>query len=110
MKKRFLFMLFFLFFLMGIAWSQMGTVKGTVTSGEDGLPVVGASVLVKGTTIGTITDVDGRFSIQNLPASAPTIVVSFVGMKSQELPVSQEEMEIVLNPDAEGRSDSARIV
>lgn len=101
MKKRFLFMLFFLFFLMGIAWSQTGTVKGTVTSGEDGLPVVGASVLVKGTTIGTITDVDGRFSIQNLPASAPTIVVSFVGMKSQELPVSQEEMEIVLNPDAE---------
>ena len=98
MKKRFLFMLFFLFFLMGIAWSQTGTVKGTVTSGEDGLPVVGASVLVKGTTIGTITDVDGRFSIQNLPASAPTIVVSFVGMKSQELPVSQEEMEIVLNP------------
>ena len=101
MKKRLLFMLFFLFFLMGIAWSQTGTVKGTVTSGEDGLPVVGASVLVKGTTIGTITDVDGRFSIQNLPASAPTIVVSFVGMKSQELPVSQEEMEIVLNPDAE---------
>lgn len=98
MKKRFLFMLFF---LMGIAWSQTGTVKGTVTSGEDGLPVVGASVLVKGTTIGTITDVDGRFSIQNLPASAPTIVVSFVGMESQELPVSQEEMEIVLNPDAE---------
>ena len=39
MKKRFLFMLFFLFFLMGIAWSQTGTVKGTVTSGEDGLPV-----------------------------------------------------------------------
>ena len=37
MKKRFLFMLFFLFFLMGIAWSQTGTVKGTVTSGEDGL-------------------------------------------------------------------------
>ena len=34
MKKRFLFMLFFLFFLMGIAWSQTGTVKGTVTSGE----------------------------------------------------------------------------
>ncbi|WP_187326683.1 carboxypeptidase-like regulatory domain-containing protein [Phocaeicola barnesiae] len=64
MKKRFLFMLFFLFFLMGIAWSQTGTVKGTVTSGEDGLPVVGASVLVKGTTIGTITDVDGRWSFQ----------------------------------------------
>lgn len=64
-------MLFFLFFLMGIAWSQTGTVKGTVTSGEDGLPVVGASVLVKGTTIGTITDVDGRFSIQNLPVSSP---------------------------------------
>lgn len=39
MKKRFLFMLFFLFFLMGIAWSQTGMVKGTVTSGEDGLPV-----------------------------------------------------------------------
>lgn len=78
MKKRFLFVLFFLFFLIGIAWSQTGEVKGTVTSSEDGFPVVGASVLVKGTTVGTITDVDGHFSIQNLPGSANTIVVSFV--------------------------------
>ena len=52
MKKRFLFMLFFLFFLMGIAWSQTGTVKGTVTSGEDGLPVPEQVSLQPGRTIG----------------------------------------------------------
>ena len=43
-----------------------------VTAEEDGLPVVGASVLVSGTTLGTITDIDGKFTITNVPSSSKT--------------------------------------
>ena len=58
MKRKLTLMLALLFVWTGVAWSQGVTVKGVVTSEEDGLPIVGASVLVKGTTQGTITDVD----------------------------------------------------
>ena len=60
MKRKLTLMLALLFVWTGVAWSQGVTVKGVVTSEEDGLPIVGASVLVKGTTQGTITDVDGN--------------------------------------------------
>lgn len=74
MKKKVFLMLSFLFVWIGLALAQGVTVKGIVTSADDGLPVVGASVLVKGTTTGTITDVDGRFTIPNVSSSAKTIV------------------------------------
>lgn len=61
--------------------------KGVVTSEEDGLPIVGASVLVKGTTQGTITDVDGNFMISGVKADSKTLIVSFVGMKSKEVAI-----------------------
>ncbi len=82
MKRKLTLMLTFLFVWMGVAWSQGLTVKGVVTSEEDGLPIVGASVLVKGTTQGTITDVDGNFEISGVKAGSKTLIVSFVGMKS----------------------------
>jgi len=47
-------------------------ITGSVISEEDNQPVVGASVLVKGTTIGTTTDIDGKFTISNVPSSART--------------------------------------
>ena len=52
------------------AFAQNITVQGNVTSDEDGLPIIGASVLVVGTTTGTITDIDGNFTIQNVPQGA----------------------------------------
>lgn len=48
------------------------TVTGIITSEEDGQPVVGASVLVKGTSMGTTTNLDGKFTITNVPSSART--------------------------------------
>ena len=69
---------------IGLATAQVQTVTGTVTSEADGLPIVGASVTVKGTKLGTATDMDGRFTIANVPASAKTIVVSYIGMDTQE--------------------------
>lgn len=100
MKRKLTLMLALLFVWTGVAWSQGVTVKGVVTSEEDGLPIVGASVLVKGTTQGTITDVDGNFMISGVKADSKTLIVSFVGMKSQEV-VIKPMVEIVLQSDTE---------
>lgn len=85
---------------VGMVNAQVSNVTGTVTSSEDGLPVVGASVLVKGTTVGTVTDIDGNFSISNIPETAKTLVVSFIGMKTEEVAVAPT-LNVVLHPDTE---------
>ena len=101
MKRKLTLMLALLFVWTGVAWSQGVTVKGVVTSEEDGLPIVGASVLVKGTTQGTITDVDGEFMISGVKADSKTLIVSFVGMKSKEVAIKKGELKIVMKSDAE---------
>ena len=93
MKRKLTLMLALLFVWTGVAWSQGVTVKGVVTSEEDGLPIVGASVLVKGTTQGTITDVDGNFMISGVKADSKTLIVSFVGMKSKEVAIAATTMK-----------------
>ena len=89
-----------LFVGISLVTAQTQKITGVVISEEDGQPVVGASVLVKGTTQGTITDVDGNFNLANVPSSAKTLVISFIGMKSQELPIKQT-MNVILKPDTE---------
>ena len=83
---------------IGLVNAQVRKVTGTVTSEEDGLPVVGASVLVKGTTVGTVTDIDGNFTISNVPSSAGTLVVSFIGLQTQEVKI-QPVMKVVMQSD-----------
>jgi TonB-linked SusC/RagA family outer membrane protein len=85
MKKSLLLMM--LLFLCGAVFAQQ-TVRGRVTSkadGGEGLP--GVTVLVKGTTTGTVTDVDGNFTLQ-VPSSDATLLVSFVGYVTQDVPVN----------------------
>lgn len=65
---------------------QQKSMSGTVTD-SSGQPLPGVSVVVKGTTTGTITDVEGKYTLAKVPADA-TLIFSFVGMKSQEIPVS----------------------
>lgn len=77
------------------------TVTGIITSEEDGQPVVGASVLVKSTTMGTTTNLDGKFTIGNVPSSARTLQISYIGMKTQEVSIKSGSMKIVMQPDAE---------
>ncbi len=67
-------------------FGQTVMVHGTVT-GEDNAPMIGVTVVVKGTTNGTTTDIDGKYSIDNVSSDA-TLIFSFVGMETQELPVS----------------------
>ena len=76
MKRKLMFFMTFLFLGIGLVTAQTSRVTGVVTAEEDGLPVVGASVLVNGTTLGTITDIDGKFTITNVPSSAKTLRVS----------------------------------
>lgn len=78
---------------------QTGTVKGQVVD-STGEPVIGANVQVKGTTNGTITDIDGNFTLNNAKG---TLVVSFIGYKSQEIVVKGNEtnLQIVLKEDTE---------
>ena len=92
-------MIFLLFLLTSsIVLSQTKQVTGTVTSSEDGLPVPGVSVVVKGTTVGTSTDVDGRYSIT--VSENQILVFSFIGMKSQEIPVAgKTTIDIVMEND-----------
>ena len=72
MKRKLMFLMTFLFICIGLMTAQTSRVTGLVTSEEDGQPVVGASILVNGTTLGTITDIDGKFTIANVPSSAKT--------------------------------------
>ena len=76
--------------------AQTKTASGTVTSADNGEPVIGASVLIKGTSQGTITNVDGKFSL-SVPANA-TLVISSIGMISQEV-VPGTNLNIVLVTD-----------
>lgn len=67
-------------------WAQEKTVSGRLTSVEDGSPLPGVNVVLKGTTNGTATDADGRYSI-SVPESGGTLVFSFIGLTSQEVEI-----------------------
>jgi TonB-linked SusC/RagA family outer membrane protein len=78
---------------------QSRSVGGTVVENPTGEPIPGASILEKGTTNGTISDLDGNFSI-NLTTSNPIIVVSFIGFTTQEIPVGNSStFSITLESD-----------
>lgn len=83
------------------AWAQQRTVTGTVTDvGRQPLP--GVTVVVMGTTIGTITDANGQFSI-SVPANAEALQISFVGMRAVEVPLTgQSNIEITLEEESVG--------
>ena len=79
---------------------QTGKIKGTVTD-TNGETVIGASIVLKGTTNGTITDMDGNFTLSDVPANG-TIQVSFIGYKTLEVQVKgQTSFNLTLSEDAE---------
>ena len=97
MEKRLFMFLAGLFLSIGMAVAQT-QVTGTVVSGEDGEPIVGASVKVSGTKTGTITDVDGKFAL-NVPEGTK-LVVTYLGMLPKTVNASGSGvMKIKLDPD-----------
>ncbi len=100
MKKLFLLIVLFVFMGVSTLFAQTKVISGTVTSsvqGEGAIP--GASVVVKGTTVGAVTDVNGKFSFP-APQTATTLVVSFIGMKTQEVEIAgRATVDVVLESD-----------
>ena len=81
-----------------------GTISGMVLD-EQGQPLPGTAVLVKGTTIGTTTDLEGRYSL-TLPATAKTVVFSFVGMRMEEIPIQgRSSLNVTLMQDTQMLSE-----
>lgn len=93
-----MFILSCLFLSVGLAIAQTTTISGTVVD-DTGEAVIGASVVVKGTTVGTITDVEGKYTV-NVPSGGKTFVVTLVGMKTTEVDIAPN-LRIVMEPDTE---------
>lgn len=83
------------------------TVSGNVKDAH-GDPVMGASVVVKGTTNGTVTDMDGNYSLSNVP-EGQTLSYSFIGMKSQEVKANKTTINVILQEDAIGLNEVVAI-
>ena len=85
MKKLFLLIVLFVFVGVSTLLAQTIVITGTVTSAVEGEgPIPGVTVQVKGTTVGTITDANGKYSIP-VPQNATALIFSYIGMKSQEV-------------------------
>jgi TonB-dependent starch-binding outer membrane protein SusC len=81
---------------------QESSVSGVVTSADDGFPIPGVTILIKGTFTGTTTDIDGRYTLNNVPPES-VIAYSFIGMKTQEVVYSgQLIIDVVLESEATG--------
>ncbi|WP_258103159.1 DUF4139 domain-containing protein [Marinoscillum sp. MHG1-6] len=83
----------------GVMSGRVGTVYGRVTD-ETGQPLPGATVHVKGTTVGAVTDLNGNYSI-TLPNNASSLQISFVGYLSQSLPINSNNISTTLHPDVQ---------
>jgi Domain of unknown function (DUF4139)/N-terminal domain of unknown function (DUF4140) len=70
---------------------------GKVVGSDDGLPIIGVTIRVKGTSMGTVTDINGNFSLQ-LPNNAQTLVFSYIGYVTQEVPITSNLIHVRLNP------------
>jgi len=100
--KRFTVFFAFLVFLAFQLQAQVQQITGTVTSSEDGLVIPGVSIVVKGTTYGSITDLDGNYTLA-VPEDAVALIFSFVGMKTQDINIDgRETIDVVMDPDVFG--------
>lgn len=101
MKKRLaMFLASMLFVGVQLLQAQTTRITGTVTSSEDGMPLPGVSVIVKGTTIGSATDIDGKYEL-NVPAGAETLTVSFIGYVTQDVAIAgRSVIDIVMESES----------
>ncbi len=98
--KKLTFLLLCLFAGIGLISAQTTRVTGKVISAEDGDPLSGVAVFVKGTSVGIQTDNDGAFTLTNVPAGATHIIFRYIGMRTQEVAI-KPTLNIVMEPDAQ---------
>lgn len=85
---------------MSGAWAQERTVSGQVTSTEDGQPLPGVNVVLKGTSIGTVTDINGTYKVE-VPSEGGTLVFSFIGLATQEIEINgRSAVDVKMEQDA----------
>lgn len=97
--RKSLFFLLSTVLVVGQVVAQNRPITGKITSSDDGSPVIGATVIVKGTTTGTVTNANGEYTIQ-VPESATALVVKFVGMKDHEIKLGAgTKYNVVIYPD-----------
>jgi len=101
MKKLLLFLCFS--FIIGSSWAQNRTVSGTVTAQDDKTPLPGVNVVLMGTVNGTVTDANGKYTIE-VPPNANTLTFSFVGMITQSQDINQRAVV-----DVEMQSDTRQL-
>lgn len=100
MRKSLVLLILCVFVGLSSVWAQTKTISGTITGADDGLPIPGAAVMVKGTSVGTVTNMDGVYSLE-VPANATTFVVSYMGMVTQEVAIQgRTSVSVVLASDS----------
>jgi iron complex outermembrane recepter protein len=100
LKKKLLFLIIFTVLNLSI-FAQGITVSGTITSGDDNFGIPNATVLIKGTTTGTVSDLEGNYKISEL-TEEDVLVFSYLGYHTQEITVgSQRVINVILQPDAQ---------
>ena len=102
MRKIAFFFTILLFMGTLVLNAQTRVITGKVTSSEDEMPVPGVSIVVQGTTLGTVTDLDGNYSLQ-VPQDAQNLIFSFVGMAAQEIGIAgRSTINVVMQPQTIG--------
>ncbi|MEQ9659630.1 TonB-dependent receptor [Fulvivirga sp.] len=105
--KKFLLLSFMLMFAFTFSesWAQERTVSGKVTSIEDGSTLPGVNVVLKGTTTGTVTDIDGNYRL-SVPSDGGTLVFSFIGLASEEVAVgARSVIDVQMSADVKQLSE-----
>ena len=105
MKRLVLFLTSILVLAGTVSAQAPQTIKGKVTFDEDGSALPGVSVFVKGTTVGAVTELDGTYVITGVPSNAKTLVVSYIGMVTREVPVAPV-VNVVMTSDSEALEEA----
>ncbi|MCB0497100.1 MAG: TonB-dependent receptor [Cyclobacteriaceae bacterium] len=91
------------------AFAQTGEVKGVIVDAETSEPLIGATVLIKGTTIGSITDLEGAYIIKNVPAGEQTVLITYVGYEEVSVPITMIENQVVEMGSTQLKSSSVNL-
>lgn len=102
MRRLCLWLVFFVMLGIQSAFAQSYVVKGNVVSKLDNEPLIGVSVMQKGTANGAVTDMDGNYELK-IQGGEATLVFSYIGMRSQELPVNSRTgvLNVALEDDSQ---------
>ena len=92
-KFKISFLFFFLFSIISLA--QTGVVRGTIKDVSTNEDIIGATIKIDGTTIGTATDINGFFSISKVPVGKKKVVISYVSYKTKEIEINVEADKII---------------